>query len=308
MKVYDSHVHLPIEGTTPAAYQEGIARTVNLQMKIQYKVDMKLTDMLQLSALMWDEKGEKFLKAMDTAGIEKSVLFSADFGPEVGEPPIHPFDTNKIYADIAKVHPDRYVALCAVDPRRPGALDHYRQCVEDWGMKGLKLHPSAGFLPTDEVLEPFYEKSAEWDLPIVIHCGNQIAAPVHFDQQRPVFIAEAAARHLDTKFIIAHVGMDLHNDAIMYGKTIPNLYFDISTHQWSYRSWGADRFYQWLRQLINDLGAFRIMWATDSPLPNIMMAQDIWVKVFTKPQTRIKFTREEMEMILHGTTAELFKI
>jgi uncharacterized protein len=308
MKVYDMHVHLPIEGTFPDIYQEGIARTISLQMKIQRNVEMATRDMLHLSALMWDPDGEKMLKAMDTAGIEKAVLFSADFGQKIGDPPIHPFETNRIYADIARAHPDRYIALCAVDPRRPGALEHYRQCVEDWGMRGLKLHPSAGFLPTDKVLDPFYEKSAEWDLPIVIHCGTQIAAPVNFDEQRPVFIAEAAARHPDTTFVIAHVGMDLHLEAIMYGKTIPNLYFDLSTHQWSFISWGKDRFYQWLRQLINDIGAFRIMWATDSPLPNNFMAQDLWVKVFTKAETGIKFTKEELEMIMHGTAARIFKI
>ncbi len=308
MKVYDAHVHIPLAETLPRKYEEGTARTISLAMKTKFKMDMSLEDMMKTSNIMYDPGGEKFLKAMDIAGIEKAVIFSVDIGEEIGDPGIHPFETNRTYAEMAQKHPDRYVALAALDPRRSGALEHYEDCLKNLGMKGLKLHPAAGFYPADEVLTPFYELSAQYNAPVLIHSGTQVAAPIYFDPQKPTWIAEAAARNPDTKFIMAHVGMDLHVEAVMHGKMIPNLYFDVSAHQMSYVQWGADRFYQWLRDLIDVIGAFRIMWATDSPLPSMAMAPDLWVKTFTKPNTKIKFSKEEMEQIMHGTAAELFGI
>ena len=52
----------------------------------------------------------------------------------------------------------------------PGAVA--KQCIEEWGMRGFKLHPSAGFYPNDPVCFSLYEKCAEWGVPIVFHSGG----------------------------------------------------------------------------------------------------------------------------------------
>ncbi len=309
MKIYDTHVHLFVEGGIPEAYEVGIARTMRMILKRKFGMEMTLQEAREnLIKGMYDPGGKKVLGLMEAAGIEKSVIFGADFGPEIGDPKIHVYEANQYYADLARKHPDKFVALASIDPRRPGALRHCEKCIEEWGMKGLKMHPAAGFYPTDELLHPFYEKCADWGVPIVFHTGAQPAAPVKLDTARPVFVAEAAARFPDTKMVMAHVGMDLWNEAVMFGKLIPNVYFDISTHQFSYLSWGANRFYEWLRYLVNECGADRIMWATDSPLPNAVMPPDEFVKLFTEPQTGIVFSDEEIGLIMAGTATELFGI
>lgn len=309
MKVYDTHVHLFMEGGIPDAYETGMARTMRMVLKNKFGIEMSLQEARDnLIKGMYDPDGEKFLGAMQNAGIERAVIFGSDFGPEIGDPQIHPFEANKLYADLAKKHSDKFVALASIDPRRPGALKHIEKCIEQWDMKGLKMHPAAGFFPTDEILYPFYEKCADWGVPIVFHTGAQPAAPVRLDTGRPVFIAEAACKFPDTKMIMAHIGMDLWNEAVMFGKLIPNVYFDISYHQFSYVSWGAQKFYEWLRFLINECGAGKIMWATDSPLPDQMMAPDLWMKVFTHRETEIRFTEEEIVLIMSGTANEVFGI
>jgi predicted TIM-barrel fold metal-dependent hydrolase len=309
MKIYDPHVHLFMEGGIPDAYEIGMARTMKLVLKNKFKLDMTLEDArTNLIKGMYDENGSKALEAMGKAGIEKSFIFGSDFGAEIGSTKIHPFEGNMKYAEIAKKSGGRFIAVAALDPRRPGALKHLEKCVEEMGIKGLKLHPAAGFYPTDEILYPFYEKCADWNIPIIFHTGAQPAAPVYLDTQRPLFIAEAATRFPDTKMIMAHVGMDLWNEAVMYGKLIPNVYFDISYHQFSFVSWGPQKFYEWLRFLIDECGASKLMWATDSPLPCAILPTDAWVKVFTERNTTVQFTDEEMEMIMGGTTAEVFNI
>lgn len=309
MKIVDTHVHLFMSGGIPDAYEIGMARTMRMVLKNKLGIDLSLEDARsQVVKGMYDPDGAKFLSQMDAAGIEKAVIFGSDFGAELGDPPVHIFEANKVYADLAKKHPDRFVALCSIDPRRPGALKHCEQAIEEWGMKGFKLHPAAGFRATDEILYPLYEKCAEWDVPLVFHAGGQPAAPVYLDTQRPVFVAEAATRFPDTKMIIAHVAMDLYEEAVMYGKLIPNVYFDLSYHQFSFVSWGPQKFYQWLRFLIDECGVSKLMWATDNPLPCAVLPPDQWVKAFTERETEIAFSAEEMEAIMAGTAAEVFGI
>ena len=176
-------------------------------------------------------------------------------------------------------------------------------------MQGFKLHPAAGFRPTDECCHWLYEKCQDWGVALMFHAGAQPAAPVHLDTQRPVFIAEAATRFPDAKFIVAHVAMGLWQEAVEYGRLIPNLYFDLSTHQMSYLHWGPAKFYEWVRDLIRSCGVNKILWATDSPLPTVSMATDKWVKVFTEPDTEAgTFTDEEIERIMWKNTAEVYGI
>jgi predicted TIM-barrel fold metal-dependent hydrolase len=307
MRIYDTHVHLFMANAIPEKYELGMARTMRLVLKNKYQMEMSLEEAHNnLVKGMYDPDGSRFLADMDRAGIEQAVIFGSDFGAELGDPPIHPFEVNRIYADIARKHPDRFTALCAIDPRRPGAFNHAEQCIEEWGMRGFKLHPAAGFYPTDEILYPLYEKCAEWNVPLVFHTGSQPAAPVYLDTQRSLFLAEAATRFPDTRFIMAHVAMDLWQEAVMYGKLIPNLYFDLSYHQFSFVTWGPQRFYEWVRFLIDECGAFKLMWATDHPLPSALLPPDQWVKAFMERETDIPFSDAEMEAIMSGTATEVF--
>lgn len=309
MKIYDVHAHIFMNNGIPDAYEIGMAKTMKLVLKNKHNMDMTEEEARNnLIKGMYDPGGKKLLETMEKAGITKSVIFGADFGPEIGDPEIHPFASNKIYAEIAKKHPDKLIALAAIDPRRPGAMKHCEQCIEEWGMKGLKMHPAAGFYPTDEILYPFYEKCADWNVPIVFHTGGQPAAPVKLDTQRPLFIAEAATRFPDTKMIMAHVAMDLWNEAVMYGKLIPNVYFDLSYHQFSYVSWGPQKFYEWVRLLIDECGVSKLMWATDTPLPSAVLPAEEFVKVFTERDTNVAFKEEEIEIMMGGAAEEVFDL
>ena len=309
MKIYDMHVHIIKREMIPESYNQGVARTVRLTMKNQHKNDMTLDEIWEkVMPGMYDGEGNDYLALMEKAGIDMAMIFASDFGVQLEEPKIHPFETNRLLAELAKKHPDKFLALAALDPRRPGAVRHFRTCVEEWGMKGLKLHPAAGFYPTDQICSPFYEMCADYDLPIIFHSGAQPAAPVKLDSQRPVFIAEAATRFPDTKMIIAHVAQDLWPEAVMFGKYIPNVYYDISALQFNYLYWGKERFFKWLRDLVNMVGGERVMWATDHPLPNVALSPEAWVKVFTERDKDVAFTDSEIEMLMGGATAKVFGI
>ena len=108
--------------------------------------------------------------------------------------------------------------------------------------------------------------------------------------------------------IMAHAAMDLWNEAVMYGKLIPNVYFDLSYHQFSYVGWGAQKFYEWVRLLIDECGVSKIMWASDTPLPCAVLPTEEYVKVFTERDTSVAFTEEEIEIMMGGAAEEVFDL
>ena len=109
-----------------------------------------------LTPVLRDATGEKLVAEMDAAGVDKSCIFALDYGLATGEPEVFIEEQNHMIAEAARRFPGRLIPFFTVDPRRPEGLDMFRQAVEDWGMRGLKLHPTTGYHPYDLVVYPFY--------------------------------------------------------------------------------------------------------------------------------------------------------
>jgi len=56
--------------------------------------------------------------------------------------------------------------------------------------------------------------------------------------------------------------------------------------------------------LIDWTGPWKILFASDAPLPALWLPQDEWVKAIKEPATDIGFTSEETEIIM-GKAAEI---
>ncbi len=55
--------------------------------------------------------------------------------------PTYPGEDNSYVADCAAAQPDRFVAVCVVDPHSPGAEDRLEYWVCERGCRGLRLRP-----------------------------------------------------------------------------------------------------------------------------------------------------------------------
>jgi predicted TIM-barrel fold metal-dependent hydrolase len=69
---------------------------------------------------------------MDEHGVDRAVLVQ----------PMYPGGDNSLVADAARAEPDRYAAVCVVDPRLPEAPDRLEHWVKERGCRGLRLRPS----------------------------------------------------------------------------------------------------------------------------------------------------------------------
>jgi predicted TIM-barrel fold metal-dependent hydrolase len=252
-----------------------------------------------------DPDCRQLIQTMDKAGIDKSVIFGVDWAYAVtGEPRVSNREQNRTHAEMAKKWEGRLIALAALDPRRPDIIDQAKQCIEEWGMRGFKLHPSAGFYPNDPVCFPLYEKCGEWGVPIVFHSGG---LEFHWEFGQPMYIASAAERFPEVKMVMAHAGTESWQQALLAATALGNIYLDISVRQLDFRM-NREKFYEWLRNLIDWAGPWKILFASDAPLPTFWLPQEEWVKAISQPQTNVPFTREELDIIMGKAAQAVFSI
>jgi len=298
--IIDTHVHLLVPGFVRGKFARANARAAAYIYNRVHNTNLTPSQYIDLLKERVDPDCSKLIETMDRAGIDKSVIFGVDWSYAVtGEPRVNNREQNRFHADMAKKWKGRFIALAALDPRRPDVIEQATEAIEEWGMRGFKLHPSAGFYPQDPVCFPLYEKCAEWGVPIVFHSGG---GEVHWEYAQPMYIASAAERFPEVKMVMAHAGMESCPQALLAASMMPNVFLDISLRQWDFRV-NSDKFYQWLRNLIDWAGPEKLLFASDAPLPTFLLPQDEWVRVIKEPQTEVKFTSEEIDMIL-GKAAE----
>lgn len=298
--IIDAHVHLTRPGYVRKKFLCGNSRMASSLYNRVHKTNITPDDYVEMVKERVDPTGEKLIAEMDDAGVDKSVIFGVDWAYGVtGEPKVSNREQNKYLADYAKQFEGRFIPLAALDPRRPDIIQQATEAIEDWGMKGFKLMPSAGFKPNDSLCFPFYEKCAEWGVPIMFHSGG---LEFNWEYSSPNLIASAAEEFPDVKMIMAHAGLESWEQCRLACAALPNVFMDISIRQFDYQI-NRQSFYRWLRDMIDWTGPWKILFATDAPLPTFYLPTKEWVDAIDDPKTDIEFTREERDIIL-GRAAE----
>jgi len=309
--IIDVHRHMVAKGTVQGDYIRGAQRSFAMMYRKTYNVEISDQDFTEkVVRPLIDPHADNIIEEMDEAGVDKTIIFGVDYGLLFGEAPIHIFDQNELYyANAAKRHEDRLIAFMAIDPRRKGAQKHCEQAYNEWGMKGFKLHAGVGYMPDDPVCYWVYEKAAEWNIPIMVHTGGTPSVALRWENSRPAYFASAAARYPEVDFILAHCGdVGWWQEAVQAAAWLKNVYVDLSIWQKHYKKLPKERFYQWLRDIIDIAGAEKILFATDAPYPNLLCPLKEWVKVFSEPDTNIQFTQEEKALILGEAARKVLKI
>lgn len=309
----DSHVHVFFEGSDPEEFFLGCARTGAYMFA---KDTGKPGDYKELRdtafAAIGDPDASKLISWMEQAGIDRSIILPLDFGLGCDEPALQQpdrlsiYEKNEKYAGFMRQYEGKLFSYLGVDPRREGALDFFKKGIQDWGMIGLKLHPTAGFYPSDPVCYPFYQAAGEMGVPVLIHSGTE-PGPLKPMFSQPKYIDAAAGDFPDVKFIIAHCGHGWWMEALDMGLSKPNLYVDFSGWQAQY-SGDPDYFYFVLRAAINLLGPWRVLFGTDGSMTNFMVWPNDWMSAWLEPKSPsgISFTQEEIDIVTGQAAARLY--
>jgi hypothetical protein len=85
-----------------------------------------------------------------------------------------------------------------------GVADYVRTAIEEYGLRGFKLHVRVGAMAlTDRLLRPAFEQVEAAGLPMVLHIGT---APEPGEFTAPRFLHGLLAAHPRLRVVIAHMG------------------------------------------------------------------------------------------------------
>ena len=197
---------------------------------------------------------DTFLKQMDEAGIEQSVIF-AMYSPLL-------YATNEFVSGLCNKYPDRLIGFASVDIHLDNHMEIFDNAIKNLNLKGLKLHPPLqNFFPNDKKYWPLYAKASELDVPVVFHVGTTpFGNLVKLSQAAPILIDDVANDFPDLKIILTHLGTLWHNESFMVVEKHPNLYIDTAAYPYEIKDILSEN-------LIKRVGEDKFIFGTDFPMP-----------------------------------------
>jgi predicted TIM-barrel fold metal-dependent hydrolase len=197
------------------------------------------------------------LGAMDAAKVERGIL-CAWYGPE------GPLITNDEVGALVAAHPDRFTGLASVDIREPvAAVDELRRCVNELGLRGLRVLPWLWETPPDDRrLYPLYVACVELDIPFCLQVGHTgPLRPSEFGRPIP-YLDRVALDFPQLRIVGGHIGYPWTLEMIALAEKYPNVYIDTSAYK--PRRYPAD-LVQWMRKRGRDKVLFGSNWPMIAP-------------------------------------------
>lgn len=153
------------------------------------------------------------------------------------------------------------IPFAHIDPRRPESLNRLKSLVEEKNFKGVKIYPTLGYGPGDDILmKEIYPYMVEKNIPLMAHCspGSVNSKEISRDRAHafadPYNYRRVMDEHPDLRVCLGHFGgidewrrhlnepRDPHNPtwltkikSLIKSGDYPNLYTDISYTIFNYR-------------------------------------------------------------------------
>ena len=225
-----------------------------------------------------------------------AVVFTVDAQEATGHPPI----SNEEIALSCADHADVLIPFASIDPAKgkPGAREA-RRLVEQFGVRGLKFHPSLqGFYPNDHLAFPLYEVAQELGVPTIFHTGQtgigarlRGGGGVRLKFSNPMCIDDVAVDFPDLRIIMAHPAFPWQDEALAVATHKPNVYIDLS-------GWSPRYFPPKLVSYANTLLKEKVLFGSDYPL----ITPDRWLNDFEaldiKPDVRPRILKQNAIVLL----------
>ena len=216
---------------------------------------------------------ETLLAHMDWACVDRAVLLQ---GPFYGE-------ANAYVASAVERWPDRFIGAFAPDPVATDARQKFKQCVEEYGLRIVKLELTepiglTGRYPKLRLDVPQFSwifETAQREGLIVTFDLGKIGSKAYQTEA----VATIAERYPDLQIVIAHLAQPPINNSdnaelnakwkeqILLGRKA-NVSFDLSAlpaYSQAYDEYPYLVAQGYIRRAVDLIGAEKIMWGTDVP-------------------------------------------
>lgn len=172
---------------------------------------------------------------------------------------------NEYTAEYVGKHPEKLIGFAWMNPLDKGAPEYVRYCVEELGLKGLKMYPIVmHFFPNDEKVYPVYEVAQELNVPVMFHMGACPSRHSHLKYTMPIHIMDVAKSFPDLTIIIAHMAHPYMRGTVQVLRIEPNVYADVSGMSIPARAYSM--LYQGLLEAMTWGVLDKLLFGTDWPI------------------------------------------
>lgn len=170
----------------------------------------------------WPGAGSRddLLKAMDAAGVEKSLIFSCATKAEQVMP------ANDFLEKLQNESGGRFIAFGTLHPDFPDCESELER-IKQMGLKGVKFHPDFQKIYLDEPKMLRIYGIIGSELPVVLHMGDR-----RTDFSSPWRLARVLDMYPELKAVAAHFGGYSEWDEVKKLLVGRNVWFDTSSTFW----------------------------------------------------------------------------
>lgn len=159
---------------------------------------------------------------------------------------------NELTARTTERHPGRLLGYVVANPHQDLEAE-LRRWADHPGMVGVKLHPDLHEYPLDgPAYEPVWEHAARTGTPVLTHTWG------HSRFSGVELVGPVANRHPDVSILAGHAGAmrETFPEMMLIARECANVYLEIC---------GTFFTGQWLRQMVETVGADRVVYGSDFP-------------------------------------------
>ena len=239
---------------------------------------------------------EDYLRKMDAAGIERSLLIAVRAGEPAWQGSFEiPYQQIAQYCDA---YPDRFSGLAGVDPTRGiqqlKELDH---AVKELGFVGAHFYPPWFRMPPDSALcYPIYSRCEELGIPIMMQVGQNLIYQKDVrlpSVAKPILLDQVAIDFPNLVLIGIHIGVPWTDEMIAMAWKHENVYIGIDAY-------APKHLPASLKHYMNSYGSHKVMFGTDWPVIDPERAVSEIHEHALRP--------ESLEKIMRGNAVKVFRL
>ena len=254
------------------------------------------------------DENDKLVKRMAQTAVDATVINVVD-NYSLGVATDRIMRVNKIASKAAAKHPGKIIALAGIDPRRPEAPALLRRCLTEFKMSGLKWHPDNGYYPNSQEAYAMLNVLNEFGYPLLTHCSPLPHSRAKF--AHPIHLDDIAVDFPNIEIIAAHMGHLWWYEWAALAQYKKNINGDLAMWQLVAMARPAI-FRRYLREILDNIGPDQVVWSTDAPVFEPMVSTGQFIEIMRgltkKDSSGIVFTQEEVDAMLGGNAARIFKL
>lgn len=148
---------------------------------------------------------------------------------------------------------DRFIPFCVINPREKTAIKEMRTHVEDYGWKGVTLHPLNHHYPADcYSARKIVKEAADLGIPVLVHSS------IDHLNCHPLTVGKLAGAVPEARIIMGHMGGHLGEfDALEAAEEFTNIILDTTTSSMRHGL---------IAEAVDRFGAERLVFGTGMPV------------------------------------------